>query len=273
MTQKRKYKLFFILMLFGILVNAQDSATTLIPVKKYELVANDFSVDQMGNIYAILPSMQLKKLSEKGDSLAVFNFSKRWGKLSSIDVSNPLKGLLYFGNYATLVTVDRLLHITNTIDLRSKNYYQVQAIASSYDNQYWFYDEQVGAIKKVNDQGIITRQSIDLRQIYTALPTPTKIVDNDNLLYLYDQDKGLYVFDYYGAEKQTVPALKGLTDVHIFDKKAYGLQNDSLVKYDMVTRTFHYKKLAQKELPRKIVVAANKVYFLYKHCIVAYSNE
>ena len=56
----------------------------------------DFTVDNLDYIYLFTPSGQLKKLKPNGDSLAVFNDVRRYGKVYSIDVSNPLKVLLYF---------------------------------------------------------------------------------------------------------------------------------------------------------------------------------
>ncbi|MGZ5253643.1 MAG: hypothetical protein ACXWV4_04685, partial [Flavitalea sp.] len=56
----------------------------------------DFYVDNLNNIYLVYNEGRLKKVSPKGDSLAVFNDVRKFGKLSSVDVSNPLKILLYY---------------------------------------------------------------------------------------------------------------------------------------------------------------------------------
>ncbi|HLI92121.1 MAG TPA: hypothetical protein VKU83_00860, partial [Puia sp.] len=59
----------------------------------------DFNVDNLGNIYVINRDNQLKKLSPRGDSLAVFNDVIRYGKVASIDVTNPLKILVYYRDF------------------------------------------------------------------------------------------------------------------------------------------------------------------------------
>jgi hypothetical protein len=73
-----------------------------------------------------------------GDSVAIFNNVKKFGKISTIDVSNPLKVLLYYKDFSTIVVLDRLLATRNTIDLRQQNIFQVNAIGQSYDNNIWF---------------------------------------------------------------------------------------------------------------------------------------
>jgi hypothetical protein len=79
----------------------------------------DFSVDNLGNIYLLTADNQLKKLSSAGDSLAVFNAVSQYGSVSSIDVTNPLKILVYYRDFTTIIELDRYLNIINTIDLRT----------------------------------------------------------------------------------------------------------------------------------------------------------
>src|SRR5687768_16101925 len=58
-------------------------------------------VDILDNIYLLTNGYQLKKLNANGDSMAVFNDVKRFGNPSYIDVSNPLKVLVYYKNFST----------------------------------------------------------------------------------------------------------------------------------------------------------------------------
>jgi hypothetical protein len=170
------------------------------------------------------------------------------------------------------VVTDRVLNITNTIDLRKQNIFQVKTIATSYDGQIWFYDEQEAKIKKINEKGVITAQSVDLRQVLNELPAPQKLVDNDNLLYLYDPQKGVYVFDYYGAFKTKI-TLPGWNSVYVFNNTVYGLKKDSILKFQM-GRLFSKSIPVQKnQLPLKMVVAAGKIYCLFAKEIRVYYNR
>ncbi|HEX2684165.1 MAG TPA: hypothetical protein VHL77_09545, partial [Ferruginibacter sp.] len=54
-----------------------------------------FNVDNLDNIYLITTNSQLKKLNANGDSVGVFNDVKKYGNPDYIDVTNPLKALLY----------------------------------------------------------------------------------------------------------------------------------------------------------------------------------
>ena len=100
--------IFFFFLGFCISTRAQkDSCCKLIAAIKGDVV--DFAVDNLDNVYVINSSDQVKKYNSNGDSVAVFNNVKKFGKLSFIDASNPLKLLLYYKDFSTIVTLDRLL--------------------------------------------------------------------------------------------------------------------------------------------------------------------
>ena len=49
---------------------------------------------------------------------------RKFGQATLIDVSNPLKVLLYYRDFATVVMLDRFLNVVNTTDLRKQGILQ-----------------------------------------------------------------------------------------------------------------------------------------------------
>jgi hypothetical protein len=96
-----------------------DSAFTLIKTINGDII--DFTVDNLDNIYILNSRNQVKKLNANGDSVAIYNDVKKFGQATLIDVSNPLKLLLYYKDFATVVVLDRFLNAVNVIDLRKQN--------------------------------------------------------------------------------------------------------------------------------------------------------
>lgn len=187
-------------------------------------------VDVLNNIYLITAGNQLKKYNANGDSMAVFNDVKKYGNPTLMDVSNPLKVLLYYKNYATVVMLDRLLAQRNSINFRQKNIFSVKAIATSYDNNIWLFDEQDYKLKKIDEEGKLLQESTDWRALMDAVPSPDRIIDNSNFVYLYDEAKGFYVFDYYGTFKNNIPFI-GWKNIAVAGGKITGLQNNILHSY------------------------------------------
>ena len=190
------------------------------------------NVDVLGNIYLITSGNRLIKLNSNRDSVAVFNDVKKYGNPSYIDVSNPLKILVYYKSFSTIVALDRFLTFRNNINLRNKNIFSVNAVATSYDNNFWVFDEQDYKIKKINEQGELLLESSDIRQLTDEAPVPTTIIDCDNQLYIYDEHKGLYLFDYYGAFKNRIP-FKGWQNVAVSNNIIYGFIGNELLSYQI----------------------------------------
>ena len=217
-----------------------DSAFTFLKTIKGDFA--DFTVDNLDNIYLITSTNQLKKINGNGDSVGVFNEVKRYGTVSSIDVTNPLKILLYYKNFATVVVLDRFLDIRNTINFHKLDIFSVQTVTTSYDNDIWFFDEQDYKLKKIDEDGTVLQESTDFRMLFDSVPSPVQITDKENFVYLYDPEKGFYVFDYYGSFKNRLPFL-GWTSVAISQKKMYGFSNNKLHSYELNSLTLKEYKL------------------------------
>lgn len=134
--------------LIGITAFSQsDTSFQLLKVVKGDIV--DFTVDNLDNIYVLNSRNQIRKYNANGDSVAIFNDVKKFGKATLVDVSNPLKVVLFYKDFATVVMLDRFLNVVNTIDLRKQNIFQARAIAQSYDNKIWVYDELENKLKRL----------------------------------------------------------------------------------------------------------------------------
>ncbi|HVZ57019.1 MAG TPA: hypothetical protein VG870_10210 [Chitinophagaceae bacterium] len=222
-----------------VLLGAGSSAraqrdTTWQPLRTLRGDIVDFAVDNLDNIYLFSSTNQLKKINAQGDSLAVYNDVRNFGRATYLDVSNPLRVLLYYKDFSTIVVLDRLLNIRSVIDLRRANIFQVQAIGLSHDNNIWLFDELNSKLKKIDESGNVVLETPDFRQLFGASPSPVSIVDQDGFVYMYDPAAGVYVFDYYGTLKNKI-LITGWTDFRVAGKYIYGLTGDTLHRYEIRT--------------------------------------
>jgi len=190
----------------------------------------DFTVDALGNIYILNSANQLKKIGPDGDSMAVFNDVRRFGKITSVDATNPLKILVYYREFTTVIELDRFLNIVNTIDLRKQNILQAKAVGLAYDNNVWVFDELDAVLKRIGDDGSLVSQTTDFRQLFDSVPDPTVIRDQGGYVYLYDPAKGVYIFDHYGALKTHLD-LRGWEDFDVIGTSLLGRDDRDLFRY------------------------------------------
>lgn len=231
------------------------------------------NVDMLDNIYLINHGNQLKKLNSNADSLAAFNDVKKFGNPSYIDVNNPLKILVYYKNFSSVVILDRLLTQRNTINLRKQNIFSVKAIGTSYDNNIWIFDEQDFKLKKISEDGNVLLESADMRQQMESVPSPQYVIDADNFVYLYDENKGFYIFDYYGALKNHLPFLNW-TDIAISGNKIMGFNDSKLLSYELKSLQLKSYQLPAFFNGYDAIKAVNgKVYLLKKDALEIYSVQ
>jgi hypothetical protein len=224
-----KYIPVFLLLCFSYSLQAQEDS-----VFKFSKTINGsfsyFNVDNLNYLYLVNQDNQLKKIAPNGDSVAVFNDVRRYGKLYSLDLANPLKILLYYKNFSTVVVLDRLLNIRNSIDFRKQNIFRVKALAASYDNNMWIFDEQDLKLKKIDEQGKVLMETVDCRQLFDSVPSPEQIIDRDGFVYLYDPAKGFYIFDYYGSFKNKL-TFTGWGNTDASGKTIFGFSGNKFFSY------------------------------------------
>jgi hypothetical protein len=261
--------LFFLSALFA----SAQSAGDFHVVKTVNGNIVNFTVDNLGFIYLLSSDNQLKKIGTDGDSIGVFNDVKRYGKLYSMDVSNPLKVLLFYKDFSTIVVLDRFLSTVNVIDLRRQGIFQTRAIAQSFDNNIWVFDEQESKLKKIGEDGSILSETTDLRLVFDTAPSPVKIIDQDKFVYLYDPAKGMYIFDYYGALKNQIRLL-GWKDVQVIGKNIVGRDEHNFYSYELGTLN-----MKQRVLPgaiskaEKIRIMPQAVYVLGDSGLQVYAYQ
>jgi len=234
---------------------------------------NSFNVDALGNMYLITPTDQLKKIKPDGTLTAVYNDVKRYGKISTIDVRNPLKVLVYYKNYSAIVVLDKLLTFRNQIELKPLQFFEVKSIANTYDNNIWIYDEQNFRIKKIDDKGALLIEYPDLRNEFNIAPSAEKLIDEDNQLYLIDQEQGVFIFDYYGAYNRNIP-LKDLNHIAVEKNCLVGFTNTIMEVIQLKNLTT--EKYVIPILPEKIKslkFVNNKLYILTQTSIYIYRLE
>ncbi len=213
--------------------NGGDSSFVLI--KTYTGDIADAVMDNLDNLYLISSGGQIRKYNANGDSVAIYNQTRNFGKLFSIDVTNPLQPLLFYKDFSTVVLLDRFLANRTSIDLRRFNILQPAAVGISYDNNIWVYDEWDNKLKKINESGNLLLSTVDFRTAFNEPVRPQKIIDNNTLVYLADTATGVFVFDNYGTYKKKIPA-KNWQSIAVKDNYIISTNSTSIGVYN--TQTF-----------------------------------
>lgn len=192
----------------------------------------DIEVDELNYVYAISQSNELIRYDE---ALSVqYTYSnERLGAISSIDVSNPLKILVFYESFQTIIVLDNLLGEVDRYDLFALGINDVKAIGSSNDNKIWLYDPVAYKLRKIDSRGTSSVESITLYNENLEHIDPIRLEEQDNKVFLFDSNEGLIVFDNLGQfiQKISLPNIS-CYDIIDSDKIAY-ITEENIEVYDL----------------------------------------
>ncbi|GAA4737361.1 hypothetical protein [Flavisolibacter ginsenosidimutans] len=214
-------------------VGAQITDSSFSLVKTYKGDIAGAAVDNLDNLYIISSTGQVKKFGPKGDSIGVFNGIRNYGKLTAIDVTNPLKPLLFYKDFSNVVILDRFLASRSSLNLRKYNILQPSAIGLSYDNNIWVFDTYDNKLKRLDEAGNLLLQTDDFRALFNQSFAPQKIINENGFVYLADSASGIFVFDNYGTYKRKIP-LKNWGTIDVTNGRIVRLSKDAIVVYNPV---------------------------------------
>ncbi|MGE0561571.1 MAG: hypothetical protein AB7O47_07130 [Flavobacteriales bacterium] len=189
----------FILILICLLsfeINAQNNAT--------EFKGKAFTTDQTGSYYEIY-SNQIKKIGKNGQRQ--FTYSNNiLGEITSVDVFNPMKIVVFFKDFSKIVILDNTLTEQGSVlDLNEVSLEETSLVCTSYNNGIWYYNPVKFQLTRIEHFSKSSNTSANISTILNKNIQPNFLVEYNNKVYLNDPVNGILVFDIYGTYLKTIP--------------------------------------------------------------------
>lgn len=177
---------------------------------------NGLTTDQFGFYYEIKDT-EINKYSIGGKVDCSYS-NNVLGIISSVDVSNPQKILVYFKDFTKILILDNTLSPTSdVIDLTQLELDETNLVCRSYNDGVWYYDPVRFELIRKNQELETTNTSGNLANLLSKNIQANFLVEYNNKLYLNDVENGILVFDNYGTYMKTIP-LYGLLNFQVKDK-------------------------------------------------------
>lgn len=206
---------------------AAQSPDTLIWLQTLPLSANFATTDNLGNVYVLGHDNALQKFKADGQRLAHYS-NNRLGPATSLDAANPLKLMLWYADFRTVVFLDRSLTELGSLQLDAVGFSLVRSVAMSFDGNLWVYDEALFKLKKITPEGSILFETPALNQLVATPPTADDLREIGNQVYLIDRKQGIFVFDQYATWVQTL-VYPNAKEFYAVDGRQYYLTELGLV--------------------------------------------
>jgi hypothetical protein len=188
--------------------------------------------DNLSNVYTISKD-KFTKYDVKLKFQKEFS-NKTFGNITTADVTNPLRPLLFYRDFGRIVFLDNTLSQNGEpIALEKLGYPLATLAASSFDNGLWIYDQPSFELIRFDNALEISNRTGNLSQILGIELQPNFILEKDNHLFVNNPATGILIFDVYGTYIKTVPV------VHL---ASFQVSDDNIIYFsEDILNSWNYK--------------------------------
>lgn len=178
----------------NIIRNVSTENVTLHDIKVTVRIAE---ADNFGNIYIVTDKNILIKYDQTNTEKYRYA-NRRTGQITHIDVTNPLKILLFFDDFNYLLILDNTLTEITDLRLEDAGFMDISAAAIANDDNYWVYDPVQFRLVKVNSKGISLVTTSNTNDFGMEGTSVSLIREAGNYVILMDKSRGFFIFDNLG---------------------------------------------------------------------------
>lgn len=229
-------------------------------VKTYTVKADMMTADKFGAAYILNNTNELIKVAPDNDRILKYSLL-RYGRPTNVDASNPLKVLLFYKDFSTIVLLDNNLAEKSVLKLQEKSFFQVSSACTSLDNKVWIYDALNYKLTKLDERLNIVLQSEDFGLLFNENLIPTFMREANEHLYVSVPSHGILVFDLFGAYIKTLP-LKHVESFQVIKDQLVYFEDGKLMGFN--TRSLQTGQIALPQLSNilKVQILEDKLLVL-----------
>jgi hypothetical protein len=192
--------------------------------------------DAMGNVYVVKDNT-LKKFSPGRDQVADYT-NAFLGNIHSVDVSDPLRILLFFRDHNQIVWVDNFLsQIRSPVWLDDLGLDQVELVCSSNQGGFWVFNSLNNQLQYFDVNLTLVHEGTTLNILTGPDIRPTFMIEKNRSLYLNVPGTGILVFDRFGNYSRTLP-VDIPSEFQVTDRFIYFMKDGELQSYDLIRAEF-----------------------------------
>ena len=228
------YLIFYIALLYQLIQPADFQF-----VRSVDVEGNRHFSDPLGNVYVIHNNRLVKFTRDYARAAEYTNLFL--GNIHSIDVSDPLRILLYYKDHNQVVWVDNFLsEIRGPVWLDELGIDQARLVCSSNQGGFWVFNGLNNQLQYFDVNLQLVHESITLNSLTGPDIMPTFMLEKSRKVYLNVPGFGIMVFDHFGNYSKSIP-IEIPGEFQVTDQNLYYFWVGDLRSVDL--DTYHSEKL------------------------------
>ncbi len=176
------------------------------------------TVDNLSNIYLVSAENIIEKYDSTGRFLTRYS-NNRLGRPTLLDVTNPLKLLVWYADFRTVILLDRSLTVLGELDLIRAGFPDVRLVAAAPDGNLWGYDEVNFRLLKLASDGTKLAESQALNLLEFTPRQTACIRVTDSYVFVADPEAGIGIFDVFGQFNRVFKPLHPVRDFVVWQNQ------------------------------------------------------
>ncbi len=176
----------------------------------FPLDAERFRVDDLGYIYGVR-DYSLTLYDRNGRMRFVYS-RMDLGAPAQLDVSDPLRPLLFYPETGTLVALDNTLSEQRVLRLWDGGWGMPEWVASGVNQEFWVYDALNKEVIRIDDRMTRRAGTGYLPAVTGHSPEIVGMAERHEQLIVADRAYGLWIFDRFGTFVRGIP-VQGLREL------------------------------------------------------------
>ncbi len=239
--------------------------------QKLYISADFFTTDDFGNIF-LIKGQNIKKINSEGKEIANFQ-NVYFGNIHQIDVSNPLRILVFYKEFNQLLFLDKNLHeLSQVINLDDLGLEDVELVCSADDGSFWLLNMTNLELINYNNDLKIINKSIRLHHFINDENRPNFLLIKHHQIFLNIPNLGILVFDNLANYQQTI-FLKNLKKFQIKAKEIFFYKENQLKKFNFAFK--ETENIFSSDISNIIEIRKeqNNIYVLTKDSLYIYQSK
>ncbi|MCP4121240.1 MAG: hypothetical protein GY751_05765 [Bacteroidetes bacterium] len=235
-----------------------------VSILKVEASATHVTIDPFNNLYLITSGNEYVKYDKTGKLVDAYS-DLQLDAYSEISSDHPFKSMVYYPQYNLIRVFGNKLQVLAELNLSGAGFGEITAVAPTEGYQsFWIFDATSQKLVRISQNYDLIYEGSDLTPVLNEVVFPQKIKEREGWLYVYDIDKGLYIFDNFGAFSKKLNVI-GASSFSIFKDRIYFTKEGQVYEVDPYTNTTLPIKL---ELEGEIMTMAFRQIILKKGNVI-----
>lgn len=260
------YNILIIILFLFCQIQVEQYKYQFIETKQIE--GDYFNLDQFGNLYFINNNTVTKYSNDfVNNKIYTNNFL---GRISHIDVNDPLRILIFYQDFNQVVFLDKTLNpLRSPINLDDIGFTNVKLVCSSNLGGFWIFDDQMKQLIYINKDLQIEQQTANI-QLITGKPiSPLFLTERDQQVFLNTFQTGIFIFNQYGNFIKNIP-IKPQKEISLSDSYLYYYQQDSILFYNLKSFEITKQNIPEQFNIINIKLFKDKLYIFSKDKLSIY---